>query len=54
MTEKRITDSESLSKVSYVSIGQKVIEAEAKALNADAKDEGGNFHDAVSCILKCK
>ena len=54
MTEKRITDSESLSKVSYVSIGQKVLQAEAKALTAIAKDLGRNFHDAVGCILECK
>ena len=43
MTEKRITDSESLSKVSYVSIGQKVLQAEAKALTAIAKDLGRNL-----------
>ena len=54
MTEKRITDSESLSKASYVSIGQKVLQAEAKALTAIAKDLGRNFHDAVGCILECK
>ncbi|MGB0635789.1 MAG: KpsF/GutQ family sugar-phosphate isomerase [Gammaproteobacteria bacterium] len=54
MIEKRITDSESHSKGSYVSIGHKVLQAEAKALTATAKNLGRNFHDAVDCILECK
>mgnify|MGYP000573083065 CR=1 FL=1 len=54
MIEKRITDAESHSKGSYVSIGHKVLQAKAKALTATAKNLGRNFHDAVDCILECK
>jgi arabinose-5-phosphate isomerase len=54
MTGKRITDPDDLRKATYVSIGQKVLGTEAKALNAIAENLDENFHDAVNCVLKCK
>jgi arabinose-5-phosphate isomerase len=54
MTGKRITDSNDLNKDACISVGQKVLQTEAKALNSIAESLGGAFNDAVSCVLKCK